>query len=87
MHDQDGPAAPHHEHMFEHDRSAARRELSTRGLYVFKHDSERGNAHAHKLFERIKAKKIVDVPRNFSDYEVNVNESAMPTGVSLLRIV
>ncbi|HQX84701.1 MAG TPA: type I-C CRISPR-associated protein Cas7/Csd2, partial [Aestuariivirga sp.] len=27
------------ENMFEHDRSAARGEMSTRGLYVFKHDS------------------------------------------------
>lgn len=29
------------EQMFEHDRSAARGEMSTRGLYVFKHDSDR----------------------------------------------
>ncbi|MCZ4311790.1 type I-C CRISPR-associated protein Cas7/Csd2 [Comamonadaceae bacterium G21597-S1] len=75
------------EHMFEHDRSAARGEMSTRGLYVFKHDSELGNAHAHKLFERIKATKKVDVPRNFSDYDVAVDESAMPAGVTLLRKV
>ena len=26
--------------MFEHDRSAARGEMATRGLYVFKHDSQ-----------------------------------------------
>jgi CRISPR-associated protein Csd2 len=75
------------ENMFEHDRSAARGEMSTRGLYVFKHDSELGNAHAHKLFERIKATKKVDVPRNFSDYDVAVDESAMPAGVTLLRKV
>lgn len=75
------------EHMFEHDRSAARGEMSTRGLYVFKHDSELGNAHAHKLFDRIKAKKKVDVPRNFSDYEVNADQSDLPVGVSLIRIV
>jgi len=73
------------ENMFEHDRSAARGEMSTRGLYVFKHDSELGNAHAHTLFERIKAKKNVDVPRSFSDYDVAVDESAMPSGVTLLR--
>lgn len=73
--------------MFEHDRSAARGEMSTRGLYVFKHDSELGNAHAHKLFERISAKKMVDVPRNFSDYAVEVNEADMPAGVTLLRKV
>ena len=38
--------------MFEHDRSAARGEMSTRGLYVFRHDSELGNAPAHALFDR-----------------------------------
>lgn len=75
------------EHMFEHDRSAARGEMSTRGLYVFRHDSELGNAHAHKLFERIKIKKTADVPRSFSDYGVEVDESGMPAGVTLLRKV
>jgi len=75
------------EHMFEHDRSAARGEMSTRGLYVFKHDSELGNAHAHKLFERIKVKKTADVPRSFSDYGVEVDDSDMPAGVTLLRKV
>lgn len=71
--------------MFEHDRSAARGEMATRGLYVFKHDSELGNAPAHALFDRIKAERKVDVPRSFSDYEVTVNETALPAGVSLLR--
>lgn len=71
--------------MFEHDRSAARGEMATRGLYVFKHDSELGNAPAHALFDRIKAERKVDVPRSFSDYEVTIDEAAMPAGVSLLR--
>jgi CRISPR-associated protein Csd2 len=75
------------ENMFEHDRSAARGEMSTRGLYVFKHDSELGNAHAHDLFKRIAAKKRVDVPRSFDDYEVAVKEEGMPAGVTLLRKV
>lgn len=73
--------------MFEHDRSAARGEMSTRGLYVFKHDSELGNAPAHALFDRIRATKKTDVPRSFADYYVTVDETAMPTGVSLLRKV
>ena len=71
--------------MFEHDRSAARGEMATRGLYIFKHDSELGNAPAHTLFDRIKAERKVDVPRSFSDYEVTVNEAALPAGVTLLR--
>jgi len=77
------------EQMFEHDRSAARGEMSTRGLYVFKHDSELGNAHAHALFERIAiARKAgVEVPRSFGDYEVTINEADMPAGVSLIKRV
>lgn len=73
--------------MFEHDRSAARGEMSTRGLYVFKHDSELGNAPAHKLFERIKARRKdgVEVPRNFDDYAVDVQDTDLPAGVTLLN--
>lgn len=73
--------------MFEHDRSAARGEMSTRGLYVFKHDSELGNASAYSLFERIqpKLKDGVTVSRSFEDYQVSVTEEAMPPGVTLKR--
>jgi len=73
--------------MFEHDRSAARGEMATRGLYVFKHESELGNAPAHALFERIQAVKNTEVPRSFKDYNVKVNEEDMPAGVTLLRKV
>ena len=77
------------EQMFEHDRSAARGEMSTRGLYVFKHDSELGNAHAHALFDRvaIKRKDDVDVPRSFADYEVTVSDADLPAGVTLIKRV
>lgn len=75
--------------MFEHDRSAARGEMTTRGLYVFKHDSALGNAHAHSLFERIqpRLKDGITVPRDFVNYEITVNDADMPKGVSLLRMV
>lgn len=74
--------------MFEHDRSAARGEMTTRGLYVFKHDSELGNAPAHALFDRIRPKLKTDVavPRAFGDYEIAVDESGMPQGVQLLKL-
>jgi CRISPR-associated protein Csd2 len=74
--------------MFEHDRSAARGEMSTRGLFVFKHDSELGNAPAHALFERIrpKLKDGVTVARSFGDYDVMVDETGLPAGVSLIRV-
>jgi CRISPR-associated protein Csd2 len=71
--------------MFEHDRSAARGEMATRGLYVFKHEGKLGNAPAYSLFERIKAEKQVEVPRSFKDYVVTVDTDNLPNGVELLR--
>ena len=73
--------------MFEHDRSAARGEMTTRGLYVFQHDSELGNAPAHALFDRVQVqrKEGVDVPRSFADYEVRVAADDLPPGVTLLQ--
>ena len=75
--------------MFEHDRSAARGEMATRGLYVFKHNSQLGNAHAHDLFARIQPKLKADVlvPRDFDNYHVSVDEENLPTGVSLKRLI
>ena len=77
------------EQMFAHDRSAARGERATRGLYVFKHDSELGNAHAHALFDRIQVKRKadVDVARSFSDYEVSIEDTNLPSGVTLIQRV
>lgn len=81
--------------MFEHDRSAARGEMSTRGLYVFKHDSELGNAPAHALFDRLKVepKEEGTVARSFDAYSVvfdgqslSVGQSVQPApGVTLTR--
>lgn len=73
--------------MFEHDRSAARGEMATRGLYVFKHDSELGNAPAHALFERIQVRKNTEIPRSFSDYTVTLNDANLPAGVSIAKLV
>lgn len=75
--------------MFEHDRSAARGEMATRGLYVFKHDSQLGNAHAHDLFSRIeiKRKEGAVVPRDFSDYTVKIIDHEWSPRVTLERKV
>lgn len=74
--------------MFEHDRSAARGEMTTRGLYVFKHDSKLGNAQAHSLFDRIQVSRTTDgVARSFSDYKISINEKDMPQGVTLEKVV
>jgi CRISPR-associated protein Csd2 len=72
--------------MFEHDRSAARGEMTTRGLYVFRHASELGNAPAHALFKRVQPilNANVLVPRDFTDYTVAVDRQNLPAGVELI---
>jgi len=72
--------------MFDHDRSAARGEMTARGLYVFRHDSKLGNAQAHALFERVKVSRVEDeaTPRAFTDYQISVNQDDMPAGVQLI---
>ncbi|MDD2811039.1 type I-C CRISPR-associated protein Cas7/Csd2 [Rhodoferax sp.] len=71
--------------MFEHDRSAARGEMSTRGLYVFKHDSELGNAPAHALFDRLKVapKAEGEVARSFDSYSVAFDGQSLAVGQSV----
>ncbi len=76
--------------MFEHDRSAARGMMASRGLIVFEHNSKMGNAPAHELFDRVsvcRAEPNNGPARKFSDYNIEVNQNAMPEGVKLIRIV
>lgn len=71
--------------MFEHDHSAARGQMATRKLIVFKHDSPMGNVPAHKLFELVdvKRKDSNDKPaRSFSNYQVVFDEEKVPVGVT-----
>jgi CRISPR-associated protein Csd2 len=72
--------------MFEHDRSAARGLMSLRELVVFEHESELGNAPAHKLFERVVVtrKDPGKPPRDFTDYAVTIGE--LPAGVKRLAL-
>ncbi len=84
------------EGMFDHDRSAARGEMTARRLVVFRHESELGNAPAHKLFERVTVRRVVDdearalgdsgLPpaRSYADYTVHVDESGLPPGVTVI---
>lgn len=73
--------------MFEHDRSAARGMMSTRGLYVFEHENELGSAPAHALFDRVSVAREVEAPRSFSDFEVRVDDDNLPQGVTLRRVM
>jgi CRISPR-associated protein Csd2 len=73
--------------MFEHDRSAARGKMTTRKLWVFKHDSEIGNAPANKLFEliSIKRKNESKPARAFEDYDIKVSDA--PKGVKIETLI
>ena len=86
--------------MFEHDRSAARGEMTARGLKIFRHNSPLGNAPAHELFDRVTIKRVLqgkefdpDTPgahnlppaRSFSDYIVSVNKENLPQGIDLIE--
>ncbi len=71
--------------MLEHDHSAARGKMSARKLIVFKHDSQLGNAPAHKLFELVKVFRVGDASkpaRAFADYKIDVNKT-VPHGVTI----
>jgi CRISPR-associated protein Csd2 len=87
--------------MFEHDRSAARGEMSSRRGIAFKHASALGNAHSHALFDRVKVhRKVGDElfepgsdrlsnyspARQFSDYEVTVNHEGLPESVEVVEL-
>lgn len=72
--------------MFDQDHSAARGEMILRKLYIFKHDSELGNAPAYQLFDRLritKKKEYSGFPRSYDDYEILLNTDDLPNGVVL----
>lgn len=84
------------EQMFDHDRSAARGEMTARRLVVFKHDTALGNAPAHRLFERVEIKRVFkakehdlgdhELPpaRSYSEYAVHVDKGSLPPGVEVI---
>jgi CRISPR-associated protein Csd2 len=72
--------------MFEHDRSAARGQMSTRGLYVFEHAGELGNAHSHVLFDRLAVGRggDADAPaRDFGACSVAFDGKALGVGETI----
>jgi len=74
--------------MFELDHSAARGNMAVRKLIVFKHESELGNAPAYQLFDRVTVqRRETETPRSFGDYEIKVNQSDMPDGVTCTELI
>ena len=66
--------------------SAARGEMSTRGLYVFEHAGELGNAHSHVLFDRLAVSRQGDAgapARDFGAYSVAFDGKTLAVGDSV----
>lgn len=86
--------------MFEHDRSAARGEMATRKLVIFRHGTALGNAHAHELFDRVKTWRAFKGARHaigadetdnwpaaraFADYAITVDRDNLPDSVEIIE--
>lgn len=71
--------------MFELDRSAARGLMGAKRCLAFKHATALGNAPAHKLFESVSISKKpgVEVPRAYADYDVKLDSSSLPAGITV----
>lgn len=79
------------ENAFQFDASAARPagSMAVRALIIFKHDNALGKAPSHALFDLVRVQRKPDVatPRAYSDYELCIDEAALPEGVSIIRRV
>jgi CRISPR-associated protein Csd2 len=88
--------------MFDHDHSAARGEMSSRRLIVFRHENAMGNAPAHSLFDRVRIGRNIDgrfrevddkgignypVARRYADYTVEIDRHGLPDGVEIIERV
>lgn len=86
--------------MFDHDRSAARGEMASRKLIVFRHQSALGNAQAQSLFDRVKTWRVHEgsvqeigstatdnwpPARKWEDYKVTIDREGAPAGVEILE--
>lgn len=75
--------------LFDLERSASRGEMAVQGLVVFTHENKLGNAPAHRLFDLIEVRpQNNDIsPRSYRDYEVSIDESSLPPGITLTILV
>lgn len=62
--------------------------MAIRKIVLFKHDSELGNAPAHKLFDAVSVVKHenVEFPRSIQDYDITIHHDLIPAGVTVEEI-
>jgi len=72
---------------FQFDQSAARPagSMTVQKLVVFEHDNQLGRAPSNQLLQRVIVEKntSIDVPRDFSHYQAQVDQHSLPAGVSI----
>ena len=73
--------------MFEHDHSAARGQMATCKLVIFKHASALGNASSRSLFDRISVTKNDQAKpaRDISDYTISICRENLPSGIEIIE--
>jgi CRISPR-associated protein Csd2 len=75
--------------MFDHDRSATRGEMKLCGLFVFSHPDPLGVDTAANLTRRVHPSLANPdkAPRQHTDYTLALDESSLPDGVELTKVV
>ena len=70
--------------LFEMDRTSARGNVHLQAMVVFKHASKYGEAHASELFRLVSVKRRdgVEYPRSIEDYEIMIDTTNLPNGVT-----
>lgn len=74
---------------FQFDQSAARPpgSLTVRRLIIFEHPNALGAAPSHRLFDAVEIRRRsgVQVPRDFSDYEVVMGHDGIPEEIKVIE--
>lgn len=56
--------------------------LAIQKAVVFSHESQYGNAPSNQLFDLVKVKSQVEIPRSIQDYSITFNPKDVPDGVT-----
>jgi CRISPR-associated protein Csd2 len=64
--------------------SASRGAMACRALHIFSHSSSLGDAPAHRLFDAIDIHHVpgITAPRDFTDYNIKLDDKAIPAKIT-----